>query len=105
MLAATIDFEFEREAIAFIERRQARTLNRGNVNKGIGLSIIPLDETEALHGVEELDGALRLLAGQLALRSFLLALNRNRLTFDLDIRRGNASAAIDQSEAERLPFR
>src|SRR3569623_3502292 len=98
MLAATVDFEFERQAVAFIERREACTLHGGNVNEGVGLSVIALDEAKALHRIEELDRSLRLFAGQLALRSFLLALDRNRLALDLDVGCINSAATIDQSE-------
>jgi len=105
MLAATINFEFERQAIAFVEGRKTRALHCGDMNECVRLSVIALDEAEALHRVEELDRSLRLLTGQLALRSLLLPLDRDRLALDLDVGGGYAAAAIDQGESERLTFR
>ena len=75
------------------------------MNERIGLAVIALDEAEALHGVEELDRAAGLFAGQLALRPAPPAgrtLDRHRLAFDAEVGRRNAAAAIDQREFERL---
>ena len=52
------------------------------MNEGIWLAVIALDEAEALHRVEELDGALSLFAGQLALRPAFGPLHRHRLAFE-----------------------
>src|SRR5688572_21607224 len=73
VFAAAIDLDLELEPVAFVDRRQAGTLDRRDVHERIRLSVIAADEAEALHGVEELDGALRLLAGQLALRATAIA--------------------------------
>ena len=65
--AAGIDLIFEFEPVALVERRDARALNRRNVNERIGLAVIALDEAEAFHRIEELDGPAGFLAGQLPL--------------------------------------
>ena len=39
-LAAVIDFDVERDAVAFVEARHAGALHRADVDKGIGLSIV-----------------------------------------------------------------
>ena len=96
-------------------RRQAGTLDRRDMDESIGLSVIAADEAEALHRVEELDRALGLFAGQLALRAATEAAaggaafarsgradDFHRLTLDLQVGRGNAAAAVDQRELQRL---
>ncbi|MDB5704856.1 MAG: integral rane TerC family protein [Sphingomonas bacterium] len=93
------------------------------MHERIGLPIIALNEAKALHRVEELDGARRLLAGQLtcrtgtagacatarAARTRRVTIARRtavsdgeRLALDLEIGRRDTAAAIDQGEAERL---
>jgi hypothetical protein len=103
VLAAPVHFELERESVAFVERRKPGAFDGRNVNEGVRLSIIPLDEAESLHRIEELDRSLGLFARELALGAALRALDRHRLAFDSKVRRRNASAAIDESELERLP--
>jgi hypothetical protein len=73
------------------------------VHERVGLAVIALDETEAFHRVEELDRALSLLAGQLALRRTLGSLDRDRLAFDSKVGRGDTAATVHQGELERLP--
>ncbi len=93
----------------------AGALDGRNMNESVRLAVIAADEAEALHGVEEFDGALGLLAGQLALRAAVFAITAaeaafgprrahdfHRLAIDLDVGRGNAAAAIDERELERL---
>jgi predicted tellurium resistance membrane protein TerC len=93
------------------------------VHERIGLAIVALNKAEALHRVEELDGARRLLAGQLTLRAGAAGActtaraartcrvtiarrtavsDGKGLALDLEIGRRDAAAAIDQGEAERL---
>ena len=84
------------------------------MNERIRLTVVALDEAEALHGVEELDGARCLLAGQLALRTAAEAAaailagralrNRKRIALDLEVGRRHLAAAIDEGEGERLAF-
>jgi predicted tellurium resistance membrane protein TerC len=92
------------------------------MHERIGLPVVALNEAEALHRVEELDRTGRLLAGQLPLRRTAGAtaiatraasgalgsrpaiFHCHRLAVDLEIGRRNASATIDQREAERLAF-
>jgi hypothetical protein len=129
MLAATIDFQFEFEPVAFVEAGHASTLDGGDVHERIGLSVIALDEAEALHRIEELDRTGRLLAGQLALWSGTeaaacartttarcatggsITLTRrtaighfHRLAIDLEVGRRDPATAIDQREAQGLTF-
>jgi hypothetical protein len=72
------------------------------MDERIRLAVIALDEAEALHCVEELDDARSLFARQLTLRSGRSALDCHRLTFDAQVGRRDASAAIDEGELQRL---
>jgi hypothetical protein len=105
VLAAPIDLKFEGEAIALIEGRKARTFDGRNVYESIGLAVIALDEAETLHCVEKLDRALRLFAGQLALRPTLGALDGHRLAFDSKVGCRDLAATIDKRELKRLSVR
>ena len=104
MLASSIDFEIELQPVAFVQLAQARTFDRADVHKGIGLAVITGDEAKALHRVEELDGAGGLFAGQLALRRGGLCRGRDHIADNLQIGRGNLAAAINQVEFQRLTF-
>src|SRR4030095_10696095 len=73
IFAAPVDLDLELEAVAFVQRRQAGALDGRDMDESVRLAIVAADEAEALHGVEELDGALGLLAGQLALRAAIAA--------------------------------
>ncbi len=68
----------------------------------IRLSVIALNEAEALHRVEKLDDTRRLFAGQLPLGRALGPLDRHRLSINPKVGRGNASTTVDESELERL---
>ncbi|MDR6144780.1 hypothetical protein QE363_000573 [Sphingomonas sp. SORGH_AS870] len=129
IFAATIDFDLELQTVAFVQRTHAGALDGRDVNERVGLAVVALNEAEALHCVEELDRAGRLLAGQLALRGAAettgrtaagtavtaeaaftrfagrAILDRKRLAFDLQLGGRDAAAAIDEREAERLAFR
>ena len=93
------------------------------MHERVGLAIVALNEAEALHRVEELDGARRLLASQLtgrtgtagacttarAARTCRVTVARRAavsdgkgLALDLEVGRRNTAATIDQGEAERL---
>jgi uncharacterized protein YerC len=92
------------------------------VDECVWLAIITLDEAEALHGVEELDGACRGFAGQRALNTggatvWTVAeattiltgrrrtvFNRKRIAIDYEIRCGNLSTTIHERVAKRLAF-
>ncbi len=112
IFAAPIDFEFELKAIAFVQCRHSGAFDGADVHEGIGLAVIALNEAEALHCVKELDRAGRLFPGQLALRPAATGgafarrtlLHRDRLAFDLQVGRRNATATIDQRETKRLAF-
>src|SRR5689334_19316888 len=69
IFAATINFEFELESVALVEVGHTGAFNRRDVDEGVRLTVIPLDEAEALHRVEELDRAARLLSGELPRRA------------------------------------
>src|SRR5688572_951564 len=122
-LAATVDLELELDPVAFVEADHAGALDRRNVDEGVGLAVVAADEAEALHRVEELDRALGLFAGQLALRTAAAAagtiaiaaaagavavlagrplLHRHRIAVDLEVGRGDPAAAVDERELERL---
>lgn len=88
----------------------------------VWLAIITLDEAEALHGVEELDGTRRGFTRQCALNpggttvwsvaeattiltgSRRTIFNRQRITIDHEIRCGNLSTTIYERVAKRLAF-
>jgi len=85
------------------------------VHERIRLAIIPLDETEALHGIEELDGAACALTGQLALRATITTgtagagtrtaiLHGHDFAFQREVGRGDTTTAIDEAEGQLLPF-
>jgi hypothetical protein len=74
------------------------------VHERIRLAVITRDEAEALHGVEELDGAGCLLARQLALRRRRLGRDSNHITDNLQIGRRDLAAAIDEVELKLLTF-
>src|SRR3546814_6707976 len=65
--AAIVHFNVEGKAVALFETGEAGALDRGDVDKGVRLSVIAGDESEALGHVEEFDRARRAFAGQLAL--------------------------------------
>src|SRR3569623_3112801 len=67
-LSSSIDLELELERVALVELAEARTLDRADMDEGIGFAVIARDETEAVQRVEELDGAGGLFAGALTLR-------------------------------------
>jgi hypothetical protein len=46
----------EAELLAFVERRQAGTLNGRNVHEHIRVAVVRLNETEALGHIEEFNG-------------------------------------------------
>jgi len=123
VLAATINLQLEIETIAFVEGAHASTLNGADVHEGIRLAVVALNEAEALHRVEELDGAAGLFTRQLTLRAATVATgrcaeaactgfarftrrtaigNRQRLAVDDQIGRRHLAATIDESETKRL---
>ena len=126
IFAATIDFDIELQTITFIEVGHACAFDGADVNEGVGLSVIALNEAEALHRVEELHRAGATLASQLTLRRTaaiattetagaasrtFAALARRAAIFhrhwfaiDLKIGCGHAATTIDQSELKRLTF-
>ena len=61
--SATINFNVKRKPVAFVEVGHPGALYGRDVNEGIGLAIIALNEAEAFHCVEEFDGACGLFAG------------------------------------------
>ncbi len=123
IFAALIDLDIEIEPVAFVEVAHARTFDRADVHKRIGLAVIALDEAEAFHRVEELDRAARALAGKLTARTtvpaalaaaettwtgfarFARAIRHGkRLALDLEIGRGNFAAPVNKGETKRLAF-
>ncbi len=121
MFATTIDFKFEFEPVAFVQRGHAGAFDGRDVDECIGLSIIALDKAKALHCVEKLDRAAGFFTGQLSLwcaaaAAAETAFARCRITvtrgrtigygkrfaIDLEIGCRNFSAAIDERETERL---
>jgi hypothetical protein len=116
MLAATVNFDFEFEPVAFVEAGKARTFDRRDVNKRIGLSVIALNETEALHRVEEFHGAAGFFTRQFttataATFARCIAVTRGAtvshgqgFAIDLEVGRRNLAAAVHQGEPKRLSF-
>ena len=127
VLAAAVYFEFEVQAVAFIQRAHACAFDCADVHECVGLAVVALDEAEALHGVEELDSAAGAFAGQLALRATTIAAaeaatvtteatcagfagftrtidHRKGLALDLEVGRRDLAATVHQSEAKLLTF-
>jgi hypothetical protein len=104
VLASSIDLDVELHAIAFIEGLHARTLDSADVHEGIRLAIITGDEAEALHRIEELDRAGRLLAGKLTLRSNFALLDGDHVANDRKVGGRDLAAAIDELEFKLLAF-
>jgi hypothetical protein len=120
MFAATIDFDFKLEPVAFVEAGHASAFDSGDMHESIGLSVVALDEAEAFHRVEELHRAAGFFAGQRPLwrttetaAAFARAIavprratirDRHRFAIDLEISGRNLAATINKREAKRLPF-
>lgn len=112
VLPAPVDLEIEFVTIALVDSRQARALDRADMDEGIGLAVIANDEAESLHRIEELDRSGRLLSGQLALRgtaaiapiAATAIVHGNDIADDLEILRRNLATAIDKVEFEFLTF-
>ncbi len=119
MLASSVNLQIKFEPFAFVDALEARTLNRADVDKSVGLPIITHQETKTFHGVEEFDGTSCLLAGQFALggtaaitaisaaissAAATAAGDRNDISNHLKILRGYLATAINQIEFQRLAF-
>lgn len=121
MFAASVNFQVELIAFAFVEARQARPFDGTDVHERIGLAIIAGKEAKALHRIEELDRTGRLFAGQLTLRraatitaavptvaaittAVATQFHGNDIANDLEILSGNLAAAINQIVFELLTF-
>ena len=121
MFAASVNFQVELIAFAFVEARQARPFDGTDVHERIGLAIIAGKEAKALHRIEELDRTGRLFAGQLTLRraatitaavptvaaittAVATRFHGNDIANDLEILSGNLAAAINQIVFELLTF-
>src|ERR1044072_4046493 len=120
IFAAPIDLKLEVQPVTLIEGRHAGAFDRTDMHEGVRLAIIPLDEAETLHRVEELDGTAGPLSGQLPLRAAFALLaaeaasgtlaatgtlrRRQGIAFDHEIARGHLAATIDQGKLQRLPF-
>jgi hypothetical protein len=104
VLAPAIDLKVELKLVTLVQLAHARTLDRADVHKGIRLAIIARYKAEALHCVEELDRAGRLVAGQLTLGCSRLGRNSNHIAHDLKIGSRNLAAAIDEVELKLLAF-
>lgn len=121
IFAALIDFDVKIEAVAFIEVTHAGAFDGADMHECVRLAVIALDETEALHRVEELDSTARAFTGELAARAAVSTAitaaetartgfarlartidNRKRLALDLEIGCGNLATAVNEREAERL---
>ena len=74
------------------------------MHKGIRLAIIPRQEAETLHTVEEFDSPGRLFARQLTLWRGRTLLHWNNIANNLQVLGRYFSAAIDQVELKLLTF-
>ena len=116
MFAASVHLEVELITFAFVESREARTLDRADVHECVRLAVVTYKEAETLHRIEEFDGPGRFFSGQFTLRSgtaiaaaFGVAaasalFDRNDIADNLDVLRRHLAAAIDQIEFEALTF-
>ena len=120
MFAASVDFDVELQTVAFVQIDHAGAFDRADMDKGVGLAVIALDEAEAFHRVEEFDRAGCRFACQLALRTPAATKtatftrfarfagcrfgNRKRFAVDFKVGRRHFAAAIHQRECKLLPF-
>ena len=104
VLASSIDLDVELHTVAFVQALHARTLDRADVHESVRLTVITRDEAETLHGVEELDGASGLLAGQLTLRGSLALFDGDDIADGNEVGRRNLATAIDELEFQLLTF-
>ena len=104
VLASSVDFEIEFEAVALSNTGQARAFHGADVNESIVLAVIARDKAKPLHGVEEFDSADGLLTRQFALRAAWCGLHFYNVANNLEIRRRNLPAAIDEIELQFLTF-
>jgi hypothetical protein len=120
IFAATVNFELEVQTIAFVQSAETGAFNGADVHKGIGLTIIALNEAKALHRVEKLHRTTGAFAGKLTLGAAITAAkaacagftrfaraavdNGEGFTVDLQVSRRNLASTIHQREAERLTF-
>lgn len=104
MLASSIDFEVEFKPLTFVDRCQARTLDRADMHERIRLTIVTNEKAETLHRVEEFDRPCRPFTGQFTLGCASAFLNSDDFADDLKILSGNLAATIDQVEFKLLPF-
>lgn len=102
MLPASVNFEIEFEAVAFIERRQARPFHRTDVNERIRLAIVTGNKPEPFGAVEELYCPGRLFTRKFALRRGRTRICRDHVTNNLQISCGNLSAPVYQVELKFL---
>src|SRR3990167_8018125 len=103
-LAPAIHFEIELIALALVEVRQTRTLDRADMHERIGLAIITNQKAKALHRVEELDSSGCSVSGQLTLRRFTTISHFYYLSDNLQILRRHLAAAIYQIKLQLLSF-
>jgi hypothetical protein len=129
MFAAAIDFDFKFEPVTFVQVRHPGAFDGRDMHERVGLAIVTLDKAEPLHGIEEFHRAAGFFTRQRALRRAkttgtasatgttarcarpgititrrCAVGNRHRFTIDFQIGRRNPAAAIDEREAQRLPF-
>ncbi len=104
IFAASVNLEIELEPVALVDACKARTFDSADVDEGIRLAVIARDKAKALHAVEELDSADRLVACKLAMRGLALGGHGDHVTHDLKVRSAHLPAAIDEIEGKLLPF-
>ncbi len=116
MFTASVHFKVELIAFAFVESREARTLDRADMHECVWLTIVAYEEAKTLHRIEEFDGPGSFFTGQFTLRgSAAIAaaisiaaagtlFNRNDIADNLDVLRRHFAAAIDQIEFKTLTF-
>jgi hypothetical protein len=121
LLATTIFFQFERDALAFVQIGEAGAFHGRDVHESIRRAIVALNEAEAFGTIEELHGTIHTLT--IAHRSRTITArrcraafeatfarltrrrtirNRQRLAVDLQFGRRNATIAFGQGEFQRL---
>lgn len=104
VLASSIDLDVELNLVALVQAGKAGTLNGADVHECIGLAVITRDEAEALHRVEELDGAGSLFAGELALRRRFTLGDGNYVANDRKLAGRDLAATVDELEFQLLTF-
>ena len=102
--AAPVDFQLKFEFVALFQPAHPGSFDCRNMHKCIWLTIIPLDESEAFHAVEELDRSAGFFSGQFPLRGGTAIDDFDQFALNLNIGSGNLATSVHKRKAQSLAF-